>query len=91
MGKIQHVNVGSQSRSFAAPPIEARQAAQYIAEMILELRNIAKSANFKALQGLLEVSYYEAFSAAHPPAIPPGEEDYLEDLGGDARQAQAQV
>ncbi len=41
-----------------------RQAAQYISEMTLELRNIAKAHELLSLQGLLEIAYYEAFTAA---------------------------
>ena len=42
-----------------------REMVQYIAEMLLELRNIAKSANLPTLLGLLEITFYEAFSLAN--------------------------
>jgi hypothetical protein len=52
-----------------------KEIAQYIADMVLELRIMAKSADLKTLQGLLEVSFYEAFSAANRVDIPP---EYLD-------------
>ena len=41
------------------------EMAQYIADMLLELRNMAKSANLPTLLGLLELSFCEAFSIAN--------------------------
>jgi ribose 5-phosphate isomerase len=63
--------------------------ANYIADMILELRNLSKSAQLKTLQGLLEISYYEAFCCAHKIDIPPNEEQFIHELGADARKAAA--
>jgi hypothetical protein len=63
------------------------ETANYIADMILELRNLAKGHEMKSLQGLLEISYYEAFSVANPIIVPPDEEQHLETLGHDARLA----
>jgi hypothetical protein len=60
--------------------ITEQQTAQYIADMVLELRNLAKAYNFVALQGLLEVSYYEAFSAANKVTIPASEVEHLREL-----------
>ncbi len=65
------------------------ESAQYIADMILELRNLAKASEFNTLQGLLEISYYEAFTAANRIRIPNDEESFLHDLGIDARKANA--
>ena len=50
-----------------------REAAQYISEMTLELRNLAKGHDLLTLQGLLEVAYYEAFTAATLIDLPEGE------------------
>ena len=61
--------------------------ARYIAEMILELRNLSKSTALETLQGLLEIAYYEAFSAANRIQIPAGEDEFLHELGSDARRA----
>lgn len=60
--------------------IDPRETAQYIADTVLELRNMAKGGNFKALQGLLEVSFYEAFSAANRVEVPLEELDHLREL-----------
>ncbi len=59
---------------------DARETAQYIADMVLELRNMAKSLEMKTLQGLLEVSFYEAFSVANKTIIPEGEIEHLREL-----------
>jgi hypothetical protein len=58
----------------------ARETAQYIADMMLELRGIARSAHLKTLQGLLEVSFYEAFSVANKVDVPEGEIEKLREL-----------
>jgi hypothetical protein len=62
------------------------ETATYICDMILELRNLAKGAKFLTLQGLLEISYYEAFSVANPVHIPIDEAQRLEVLASDARR-----
>ena len=59
---------------------DTRETAQYIADMVLELRNMAKSTEMKTLQGLLEVSFYEAFSVADKVLIPDGEIEHLREL-----------
>jgi hypothetical protein len=59
---------------------DPRETAQYIADMVLELRNLAKSGDHKTLQGLLEVSFYEAFSAANRVEIPAEELEHLREL-----------
>jgi hypothetical protein len=59
---------------------DTRETAQYIADMVLELRNMAKSTEMKNLQGLLEVSFYEAFSVANKVPIPEGEIEHLREL-----------
>ena len=66
-----------------------RDTAQYIADMILQLRNLAKGSHMNTLQGLLEISYYEAFSTANAIVIPDGEEQRLEEMGAHARRFEA--
>jgi hypothetical protein len=66
-----------------------RDTANYIAEMILQLRNLAKGAQMSTLQGLLEISYYEAYSVANAIVIPAGEEQRLEEMGAHARRFEA--
>jgi hypothetical protein len=65
-----------------------RDLANYISDMILELRNLAKGGHMLTLQGLLEVSYYEAYGLAHKVAVPPNEVQHLRELGEDARKAE---
>ena len=57
-----------------------RELAQYIADMLLELRNMAKAAGLTTLLGLLEISFCEAFSIANKVEIPPGEIEKLKRL-----------
>jgi hypothetical protein len=66
-----------------------RETARYISDMILELRNLAKGSNMSTLQGLLEISYYEAYGVANHVAVPENEEQFLEELGADARRRMA--
>jgi hypothetical protein len=40
---------------------QQQELAQYIADMLLELRNMAKAAGLKTLLGLLEITFCEAF------------------------------
>lgn len=63
------------------------QTAQYVADMLLELRHLSKCNGFTTLQGLLEISYYEAFNEANKIHVPTGEEEFLHGLGSDARKA----
>ena len=62
-----------------------KEVAQYIADMLLELRNMAKAAGFKTLWGLLEISFCEAFSVANKVEIPPGEIEKLKRLAGEGK------
>jgi hypothetical protein len=78
---------GKLNLSDEIPPTEA---ALYITEMLLELRNMAKAARLKQLLGLLELAYYEAFNSANRQAIPEGEVERLEQMGEDARRAEAE-
>ena len=59
---------------------DPKETAQYIADMVLELRNMAIASDHKTLQGLLEVSFYEAFSAANKVEIPAEEIEKLREL-----------
>ena len=57
-----------------------KETATYIADMILELRNLAKGHSFSTLQGLLEISYYEAYGEANRVAVSAEEIEYLASL-----------
>lgn len=69
---------------------ERQQAiAQYISDMILELRNMAKSANLVKVLVPLEFAYYEAFSEANRVVVPEAERQRLERLSRMAAEMQA--
>lgn len=72
-----------------SPEKDAQQLelAQYIADMLLELRNMARAAGLKTLLGLLEISFCEAFSIANKVEIPPGEIEKLRRLAQESRGA----
>ena len=57
-----------------------RETAQYIADMILELRNMAKSEQLYQVMVPLEYSYYEAFAVANRVDVPAGETERLREL-----------
>lgn len=63
------------------------EMAQYIADMLLELRNMARSAGLPTLLGLLELSFCEAFSIANKVEIPAGEIEKLKRLSRAASEA----
>ena len=56
------------------------EIAQYIADMLLEFRDMARSAGLTSLLGLLEISFCEAYSIANKVEIPPGEIEKLRRL-----------
>ncbi len=62
-----------------------RETAQYITDMVLELRNLARTAELKTLSGLLEIAFYEAFSLANKVEIPPAEVERLKALEAAAK------
>jgi hypothetical protein len=76
--KITHPRPHSSVAGKHIPP--PKDTAQYIADMVLELRNLAKGAGLLTLQGLLEVSFYEAFSAANHVEVPEHELEHLREL-----------
>jgi hypothetical protein len=63
-----------------------QQTARYLADMLMEMRQLANRQEFKTLQGLLEIAYYEAFAVANPVKLPPGETEALRNLEADARK-----
>ncbi len=79
----------STSSSPQLTPTRSTEAAQYIADLVLELRNLAKAEKLDALRGYLELAYYEAFMQAHKSEVPPGEQEYLDHLAEDVKRAEA--
>ena len=68
------------------PTDRQRDTAQYIADMILELRNMARAAKLFAVMVPLEYAYYEAFSMANRVAVPLIEIERLRKLEAAANQ-----
>ena len=69
-----------------AKDVQNQELAQYIADMLIELRNMAKAAGLKTLLGLLEIAFCEAFSIANKVEIPPGEIEKLRRLAKAAHE-----
>ncbi|WP_395686155.1 hypothetical protein [Aestuariivirga sp.] len=63
-----------------SPEQRQRDAAEYLADMILELRNLARSVNLHTIMVPLEYAYYEAFGAAHRIEVPEGEIERIKRL-----------
>ena len=61
-------------------PDRQKETAQYVADMILELRNMAKSAKLYQVMVPLEYAYYEAFSIANKVAVSEAEVERLQEL-----------
>lgn len=64
----------------AAPGARQRDAAEYIAEMVLELRNLARNQRLYTVMVPLEYAYYEAFGVAHRVDVPEGEIQRIREL-----------
>lgn len=88
--KIHLLTGNATSGADIASEMPRRDAALYIAEMILELRNVAKAARLKTVQGYLELTYYEAYTEANKVVVPQGEVEHLNMIGEDARRAMAE-
>ena len=57
-----------------------RDIAEYLANMILELRNLARSAQLHTIMVPLEFAYYEAFGTAHRVDVPEAEVERIREL-----------
>ena len=47
--------------------LDTTQTAQYVTDMILELRNLARSAGLQQLTYYLEMAFYEAYDQSNKP------------------------
>jgi hypothetical protein len=63
-----------------------REAAEYLADMILELRNLARANHLYTVMVPLEYAYYEAFGVANRVEIPQGEIDRIKELSKVSQQ-----
>lgn len=66
----------------ALPPLAQRQreTAEYLSDMILELRNLARTAKLHTVMVPLEFAYYEAFGVAHRVEVPSAELERIRTL-----------
>jgi hypothetical protein len=71
---------GSAETVVASLPARQRDAAEYISEMILELRNLARVHQLYTVMVPLEYAYYEAFSVANRVQVPEGEVERIKEL-----------
>lgn len=67
-------------------PERQRETAEYLSDMILELRNLARSVQLHTVMVPLEFAYYEAFGVAHRVEVPPGEAERIRELSRSAEK-----
>jgi hypothetical protein len=77
---VQETTPGAAETATASVPARQRDTAEYISEMILELRNLARAQQLYTIMVPLEYAYYEAFSVANRVAIPDGEVERIKEL-----------
>ena len=72
----------AKTEASVAPDAATRQrdTAEYISEMILELRNLARANQLYTVMVPLEYAYYEAFGVANRVEIPPDEIERIKEL-----------
>lgn len=63
-----------------------RETAEYLSDMILELRNLARSVQLHHVMVPLEFAYYEAFGAAHRVEVPAAEIERIRELSKAAQR-----
>jgi hypothetical protein len=71
---------GARNEGIPGSPQHRRETAQYLADMILELRNVAKSARLHTVMVPLEYAYYEAFGVANRVEVPDEEIERIREL-----------
>jgi hypothetical protein len=89
----QGTSQNDRATSEGGVPLTARQrdTAQYVADMILELRNMAKAAKLHAVMVPLEYAYYEAFSVANRVDVPVAEVEKINRLSKTVAELEAKV
>ena len=78
--KIVPVLVEAVTKSLPTLAERQRDTAEYLADMILELRNLARSVQLHTVMVPLEFAYYEAFGTAHKVEVPPAEIERIKSL-----------
>ncbi len=61
-------------------PLNQRQTAEYLVDIILELRNLARMSKLYTVMVPLEYAYYEAFGIANRVEVPPEEVERIKAL-----------
>jgi hypothetical protein len=78
--KLAPVLVEASPRALPSLAERQRETAEYLADMILELRNLARSVELHTVMVPLEFAYYEAFGVAHRVEVPPSEVERIREL-----------
>ena len=78
--KIVPVLVEAVTKSLPTLAERQRDTAEYLADMILELRNLARSAKLYTVMVPLEYAYYEAFGVANKVEVPAAEVERIRQL-----------
>ena len=78
--KIVPVLVEAVTKSLPTLAERQRDTAEYLADMILELRNLARSVQLHTVMVPLEFAYYEAFGTAHKVEVPKAEIERIKSL-----------
>ncbi len=68
------------SKEVKSLPERQRETAEYLADMVLELRNLARSVQLYTVMVPLEYAYYEAFGVANRVEVPAGEAERIKKL-----------
>jgi hypothetical protein len=84
-------NQGDGETKGGSLPLDQRQreTAQYISDMVLELRNLARSTRLFQVMVPLEYAYYEAYSMANRVEVPKAEIERIRDLEKASREAES--
>ncbi len=77
---VEETSVKLVSREPLTQAERQQEAAEYLSEMILELRNLARSVKLHTLMVPLEYAYYEAFSVANRIEVPEDEIERIKRL-----------
>ena len=78
--RLAPVLVEASPRALPSLAERQRETAEYLSEMILELRNLARSVQLHSVMVPLEFAYYEAFGVAHRVEVPPAEAERIREL-----------
>jgi hypothetical protein len=83
--KVHNARHRNQTRSLGAASAYPSQpsspeAAEHVAQILIDLRRTAKDAGLGTLAGLLEIAYYEAYAKSHPAEVPEEARKWIADM-----------